>query len=899
MPLSAGARLGPYEIVAPIGAGGMGEVYRARDTRLDRIVAVKVLPAELAADPHFRERFEREARLISSLSHPHVCPLFDVGQENGVEYLVMEYLDGETLAARLEKGPVPLDLSLRIAIETAAALDAAHRTGVVHRDLKPGNVMLTKSGAKLLDFGLAKSDASRGVRMSGISAATFTPTALPTTPPARTITAQGTILGTFQYMAPEQLEGLEADTRTDIFAFGALLYEMLTGRRAFEGKSHVSLLAAIVDHDPPPVSSVTPVSPPLLDHLVKTCLTKNPDKRWQTMADVLIQLKLIADSGGELGSPAAAARTRRRSRMAWSMAAVLAVLCVASVALAVVTMFSGSSTERPKIHFEIPTPPAPSPNQIALSATGSHVVGVVASDKGSMLWVRALDHLDGQTVRGTESQAGGGFPFWSPDGRFIAYFADGKLKKVDLQGAPPLTLCEASNGHGGTWNRDDVIVFAPTTSGPLFRVQGAGGGVSQVTELDKSRQELAHRHPYFLPDGRHFLYLAVSGKAENSGIFVASLDSKDRKFLVATGLKATFAPPDRLLYVRDSTLMAQRFDPKRLEIGGDPYPIAEDIGSSFANSVAGFTASENGTLAYRTGPGGTNSFLKWFDRNGKETAAFEAPGSYRNAVLSPDLQHIAVAKRDPTTGDIWILDPARGTSMRFTVDPNDDDVPIWSPDGTRIAFASNRTGAYDIYVKSSSGVSQEEVLVKSEYPKSATDWSHDGRFLLYNETAPQTSNDIWVLPMTGERKPQLVVQSQFNELQGKFSPDGQWIAYVSNESGRAEIYVQGFPKAASRTQISTAGGARPHWRQDGKELLFTAPSSEMMAVDIGVVAGGGLKAGIPHKLPGINATAGNWDVTPDGQRFLINTRGQQAASAVTPITVIVNWDRRDGPAKRQ
>jgi Tol biopolymer transport system component/predicted Ser/Thr protein kinase len=897
MPLSAGARLGPYEIVSPLGAGGMGEVYRARDTRLERIVAVKVLPPELAADPQFRERFEREARLISSLSHPHVCPLFDVGQENGVEYLVMEYLDGETLAARLEKGPVPLDLSLRIAIETAAALDAAHRTGVIHRDLKPGNVMLTKSGAKLLDFGLAKSDASRGVRMSGIAAATFTPTALPTTPPARTITAQGTILGTFQYMAPEQLEGLEADTRTDIFAFGALLYEMLTGRRAFEGKSHVSLLAAIVDHDPPPVSSVTPVSPPLLDHLVKTCLVKNPDKRWQTMADVLIQLKLIADSGGELGSSVAAARTRRRLRIAWSMAAVLAVLCVASIALAVVTVFSGGVTDRPKINFAIPTPSAPSPLHLAVSPTGTHVVSVVNSDRGVMLWMRAFDHLDGQTVRGTESQAAGGFPFWSPDGRFIAFFADGKLKKVDLQGAPPQTLCDAPAGRGGTWNRDGVIVFAPAAAGPLFRVPATGGIAAPLTELDKSRQEIAHRHPYFLPDGRHFIYVAVSGKNELSGIVIASLDSKERKFLVSTDVKAAFAPPDRLLYMRDSTLMAHRLDTGRLELSGDPYPIAEEVGTNSANSAAGFAVSDNGTLIYRTG-GAANNLLRWYDRSGRESAAVDTPGPYRNPALSPDIQRVAMGKRESGTADLWILDLARGTSTRFTVDPGDEDLPLWSPDGSRVVFSSNRGGSYDLYLKNSSGVTQEELLLKSDPAKSPTDWSADGRFLLYTVTDPQTGFDLWVLPMTGERKPEAVIRTQFNESQAKFAPDARWIAYTSNESGRAEIYLQGFPQATSRAQISTSGGNRPHWRRDGKELFFTSLAGEMMAVDIGVAPDGSLKAGLPHRLFAVNAL-GAWSVTPDGQRFLVNITGQQASGAVTPVTVVVNWDRRDAPAKRQ
>jgi eukaryotic-like serine/threonine-protein kinase len=577
---------------------------------------------------------------------------------------------------------------------------------------------------------------------------------------------------------------------------------------------------------------------------------------------------------------------KRQVHFAWTAAAVLLIATAASLAA---WIFSGNvPASPPKISFEITPPAQTATNQFALSPTGSHLVAIVASDKGNILWLRGLAQLNANTISGTDE---GFFPFWSPDGRFIGFFADGKLKKVDLVGAPPQTLGDAPNGAGGTWNGDNVIVFAPG-QGPLFRVTASGGVAAPVTELDKSKQEILHRHPYFLPDGRHFLYTAISSKAENSGIYVGSLDSKERTFLLATNKKAEFSPPGYLLFMRESTLMAQQFDPRRLELSGDPFRLAEDVGANPANGATAFTISNNGELVYRVG-GGAESYLRWVDRNGKDVGASGARAVYQNPALSPDLQRIAVSEIDGISGDIWILDLLRGTHTRFTIDPATDNAPLWSPDGNRIAFQSNRSGINDLYQKNSSGVGQEEVVLKSDHGKTPNDWSADGRFLLYSDVDPKTGVDLWVLPMNGEKKPQPVVRSPFTDFQGRFSPDGKWIAYVSDESGRFEVYAQGYPEATTRIQISTAGGNQPRWRKDGKELFFLGQPFDATAVDISTSNEGALKAGIPHKLfsgPPVLLVArrNTWEVTPDGRRFLFNS-GQQQTTTVLPLTVVVNW----------
>ena len=874
MPLQSGKRLGPYEIQSPIGAGGMGEVYKARDTRLDRTVAIKVLPAELASDPQFRDRFEREARTISQLDHQHICALYDVGEEQGTSFLVMQYLEGETLADRMAKAAgsaLPVEEALSIAIQIADALDKAHRAGIVHRDVKPGNIMLTKAGAKLLDFGLARSGAPV-LASSGLSM-------LPTTP--ANLTAQGTILGTFQYMAPEQLEGQEADARTDIFAFGAVLYEMLTGKKAFQGKSHATLIASIVGSEPPPISVLQPIAPPVLDDIVRICLAKNPDARWQSAGDLLHALALTS----RYKATAATAVPKRGTmpkRIAWALAAVCAI---AATMVAGWLWLGRTTAEAAKVTFDIATESAPSPLHLALSPDGTRLVAIGFSQGGSAIWVRRLDQVAMQTLAGT---TGAAFPFWSPDGRFIAFFASGKLNKIDIFGGPAQPLCDSPLGHGGTWSRKGVIVFAPSASGPLSKVSAGGGIPEQITELDKSRGDLAHRHPKFLPDGNHFVFFVSSGKAENSGLYLGALDSKETRRLVASDAMGAFVPPDHLLFMRESTLMAQQFDAGRLELQGDPFPVAEGVGINPGNSVAGFAFSDTGMLAFRLGGSKSERVLRWVDRAGKPIGDVGAVGPHENVALEQSGERLAETRLDGLVGDIWVFDLSRGTPTRFTFDPAIDDNPIWSPDGSRIVFASGRDGVVrNLYVKSSGGAGQDELLLKTDGSKFPTDWSRDGKYILYTEL--KSSPDVWVLPLSGDKKPMPFLNTPFSENRARFSPDGRWIAYTSDESGVGQIYVQSFPPSGGKWQISATGGVEPHWRGDGRELFYFAAGA-VWSVDVSASGPNSFKAGTPKKLFDagvVPLTFGTrYDVTPDGQRLLLNLSSTLSNNATPPIRVI-------------
>ncbi|MDA2930745.1 protein kinase [Acidobacteria bacterium AH-259-O06] len=882
MSLASGTRLGPYEIITLLGAGGMGEVYRARDTRLDRTVAIKVLPSHLSDNPGLRQRFEREARTISRLNHPHICTLYDIGHHQGIDFLVMEYLEGKTLADRLAKGALPIDQALRYAVEIADALDKAHRQGVVHRDLKPGNIMLTETGAKLLDFGLAK------LRPPPAAAASLS--ALPTE--EASLTAEGTILGTFQYMAPEQLEGKEADARTDIFAFGALLYEMATGRKAFEGKSQASLIAAILERHPPPISTLQPLTPPALDHAVRRCLAKEPDERWQSANDLTGELKWIVEAGSQAGLPAPVlARRRSRQRLGWIAAGALCLPLIATLSLSVIHLREVPQEAHPMRFFVSP------PEQVTLarfpviSPDGKHLVFETRSaDSPNLLWVRSLDSLTARSLPGTE---GALYPFWSPDSRFIGFFSRGKLKKVPLSGGPPQTLCDAPAGRGGSWNRDGTIVFNPHWADPLQYVSAAGGEAKPLTELDESRGETAHRWPGFLPDGRHFFYLALSSQPENRGIYLASLDSKETKRLLSATLNAAYAEPGYLLFMRESTLMAQPFDKQGLELTGEAFPLAQNVDRTehTYTTAASFSVSENGVLTYRSGSSLSRNQLVWFDREGKRLGPVGEPADYSNHALSPDGKRVAVGLRDPETQtrDIWLFDLARATSSRLTFDPADDLNPVWSPDGTRIAFTSDRKGPRDIYQKMASGTGQDELVLESGEQKSLTDWSADGRFLLYNAPNPQTRGDVWMLPLSEEGKPTPFLQQSFDQREAQFSPDGRWVTYYSNESGTRQVYVQPFPATGGKWQISTQGGVEPRWRRDGKELFYIA-GSNLMAVEVNT-RGSSLEAGIPKVLfeasfAGLG-TRNSYVVSADGRRFLIITPVEQAASS--PITVVLNW----------
>ncbi len=882
MTLSAGQKLGPYELGEAIGAGGMGEVYRARDTRLDRTVAIKVLPAHLADSPDLRQRFEREARAISSLNHPHICSLYDVGHQDGVSYLVMEFLEGETLAQRLERGAMPLSDVLKYGVQIADALDKAHRQGVVHRDLKPGNIMLTpQGGAKLMDFGLAKS------AIAAASVSSLTAPAHATSP----ITTKGMIVGTFQYMSPEQVEGKEVDARSDLFAFGAVLYEMLTGRRAFQGKSQLSVASAILEKEPEPISVIQPLTPPALDRTIRKCLAKDPEDRWQTARDLQLELKWIAESGSQAGAPAVVlAGRKQRELLAWIAAAAFAVLAIAFT----VGFVMRAPQPPPVLRATILPPDKTSFVAAVVSPDGTRLAFTARGSDGALkLWVRSLDALSAQPLAGTE---GAYLPFWSPDGRSLGFFTqDRQLKKLEASGGPPITLCDIpAVARGGTWNLDGVILFATVGRYGIQRVSSAGGAATPATKLGEARKDANHRWPVFLPDGRHFLYnvrATVRNEAMGEDLYVGSLDGKVNKKLLPVSFSVQYSA-GHILFVRESTLMAQPFDSKRLELTGDAFPIAEQILTFAGFGLSAISASEDGVLAYRTGAGPIGSKLVWFDRQGKELGVLGDQAIYISPKISSNGQKVAVDISDPKVGppDVWVYDVVRKLRTRLTFDPQVDVAPEWSPDSTRVVFLSTRKGVNDLYMKDASGAGNDELLFESGENKTPTSWSADGKFILFTSIGSKTRADIWVLPMTGERKPYLFLQTDYAESEAVFSPDGRWVAYRSNESGRDEIYVKPFPGPAGRWQVSTGGGTFPKWRRDGKELFYMGDDDKIMAAEIRM-KGAALEVGAVRVLFQTRAArqgpGGVFDATGDGQRFLVNTLAvEQFAS---PITLVVNW----------
>ena len=886
MPLATKTRLGPYEILAPLGAGGMGEVYKARDMRLDRTVAIKICKGR------FSERFEREARAISSLNHQHICALYDIGREDSVEFLVMEYLEGETLEARLQKGALPIDEALRIGIQIAAALCAAHHKGVIHRDLKPGNVMLTRAGAKLLDFGLAKVAAP--VVLSGTNVSN------PTV--SQPLTVEGTIVGTFQYMSPEQLEGKETDARSDIFSFGAMFYEMITGRKSFEGSSHASLIASIMSVDPPPVSTMQPMASPALDRIVRRCLAKSPDDRWQSAGDLQSELEWIAETGSKAGiATPVAAKRRNRELLAWLVAGLAGVLLVW---LAMSARMRKEPAEAQEVRFEIPAPdklsfrfydlPAVSPDGERIAYTAA-----ATSTGPERLFVRSLNEATAKEIPTPGSNVIS--PFWSPDGRQIAFFSNKSLQKVDLSGGLPVTICtfDISAGFlGGTWNRDGVILI--THAQVLYRVDAANGAPKPLRPL--AEDETAQRWPQFLPDGNHFIYLSSSNRPDQQGIYAASLDSSERKLIVATDANAAYVEPGQLLFMRGDVLMAQPFDLRNLKLQGGPRRVAdhvERIETAIQFPGAIFSASPNGVLVWRHGSSSPESVLQWVDRSGKRLGVVGEPADYSNPALSPDDRRLAIGIRDPQTKtrDIWIFDQLRGTKTRLTFDPADDLDSIWSPDGTRIAFTSNRLGQRDIYQTPADGSGSAELLLGDKIgQKNVEDWSRDGKYLVYNYQTQTTLSHLYVLPLLGDRKPVPFLNTQYRVQQGQLSPNGRWIAYRSFESGRTEIYVQGFGLDSSQPrgkwQISTTGGELPRWRGDGKEVFYHYGTT-FYAVDV-KADGESFEVGMPKPLfDAASVTSGSLSgsapfvVTKDGQRFLILAPSEKRADE--PLEVVVNW----------
>jgi eukaryotic-like serine/threonine-protein kinase len=880
MPLSPGTKLGTYEILAPIGAGGMGEVYRARDTRLGREVAVKVLPRDLADTPEIRARFEREARLISSLNHPHICTVHDVGHEGDDFYLVMELIEGESLAERTQRGPLPTGDVLRFGIQIADALDRAHRAGIIHRDLKPGNIMLARNGAKLLDFGLARSGGPVAQTTSGINSPTM----------SRPLTAEGSIVGTFQYMAPEQLEGKEADERTDIWALGCVLYEMATGKRAFAGKSQASLISAIMGTEPPPIGQLAALTPPALERLVKACLAKDPDERIQTAHDVKLQLQWIAEGGSQAGVPApVAARRRSRERVAW----------IAAGALLVSTLVLAAAALKPKpaakpVIFELIAPsqvrgvdlPRISPDGRRLAFNAVDSTGVQS------IWVRPMNSLDAQRLPGTE---GATRPFWSPDSRFLAFFANGKLYKVEASGGPPIAIADAPRGADGSWGSKGVILFDGTASADSVQWVSASGGIpTGATNIDRKRGEAFTAWPQFLPDGRHFLYIAYGSGPQGRDLRVGSIDSKETKSLGQASSRAEYAS-GHLLQVKNGVLLAQKFDASARKFVGDPFPLAQNVESG-SEGAARFSTSSEGTLVFRTGGGGTNRRLLWLDRTGKEIGSVGDPALYRCPALSPDGTQVAAEVRAPGgSASIWTYDLERNVGSRFTFTGEDDAAePVWSPDGSSIAYGVTRAGFKNIDMKPFGGSGAEVHLVAGPMNHVACDWSSDGRWLFgFGRSGSTPTFDIFAVSMKDSVRAMPLLATPFHEYQPALSPDGALLAYGSTESSDGDVYVQAFPGPGGKWRISTQGGSEPKWRGDGKELYYLDNNRQVMAVTVEPGA-----AGKPPRfsLPKVLFTApvsrdtavrNRYAVTKDGQRFLVVAVG--SGTTVGPTTVVLDW----------
>ena len=843
MSLGAGTRLGPYEILGAIGAGGMGEVFKARDTRLDRHVAIKILPAHWAEDADMKERFAREAQAIAALNHPNICALHDIGEHDGVRFLVMELLEGETLAARIGRGPLNLDEALDVAVPIADALDQAHRRGVVHRDLKPGNVMLAPAGPKLLDFGLARTPTAPKRAAPGRSMATSAGP-VPTLP----LTTPGLLIGTLQYMAPEQLEGLEADARTDIFAFGVMLHEMITGRRAFEGKSQVLLIASIATAEPPPLSVAQPETPPALEHVVRTCLAKNPDDRWQTARDLLAELRWIADGGAAATAivPVAGRSGNRTTYTRYGLAA--AAVLVAALAVPAYSYFQGAP-EVAEVRYRVwstPSDDTPHPDGFfAISPDGRNLVyrgDEDATSDPNGLYVGRVGSTTYRRLPGTDEPTQ---PFWSPDGRYVAFLASNRLQTIEASGGPPQVVTAAPSFFGGAWNADGVILFGSANG--VYRVSAEGGTPELVTSLGE--QEAGHYWPHFLPDGRRFLYLAWSGDFGSRAIFAASLDSTERTRVMAAESNVGYTAAGHLVFHRAGAVYAQAFDPNGLVLAGEPARVADGISFNSAHGRGAFEVSRDGVLVYSqsgdasTLSAGPESWLwqpTWVERTGREIARVGPFQPYRGVEVSPDGTRIALHRHDETGGDVWIIEPT-GTDTRLTFTPeHDNSMPIWSPDGAHIVFGSRRDGKWGLYRRPSDGRGTDELLYESDGLVTPMSWSPDGQRIVFGAVEPESAGDLWVLSLEAaggavSGEPELFVSTPANETHGQISPDGRWMAYASNETdaNQYEVYVRPFPSGAGRWQVSRTGGDWPRWSRDSSELFFLPNAPEGAALIFG------------------------------------------------------------------
>jgi len=879
-----------YRIAGLLGKGGMGEVYRAKDTRLNREVAIKALPRSLANDAERLRRFEQEARATSALNHPHILTVFDINSHEGSPYIVAELLEGEELRAQLNEGALPHRQALDYAQQIASGLAAAHEKGITHRDLKPENLFVTADGrVKILDFGLAKLKPAK-LAAGAVSEAST----------RKAITGPGMMMGTVGYMSPEQVQGQEADHRSDIFAFGLILYEMLTGRQAFLRETMAETMTAILKEEPEEVTAINHKASPQLEQIVRRCLQKKPERRFQSTSDLGFALEtLTTPSGSRLETAAALpamARPIGETRLVgnarlWMAIAGFLFLALLAALPFVIAYLRRAPASAEVTRFSLSPPEGWSFGNNVISPDGRRVAFIGLAQGKRLLWVRSLETLTAQSLPGTE---GVQTPFWSPDSRSLGFFSEGKLKKIDLSGGLPQSLYDTVATDGGTWSREGVIIFG--SDGGLFRIPANGGEASVLTTTDQARHEASHQWPCFLPDGQHFVFCVDSPQAENRGIFLGSLNEGRLQRLTldfSTVAYAASTAGGYLLFVRGGALMAQPFDADKLSLTGEPVRVAEQVRYNLTNGYGFFSVSENGVLAYELEVSTPNSQLVWVDRTGKPLGIAASPGIYNRFRLAPDERRMVLDLTDSQTGrtDLYIRDLQQGKASRFTFDPANNTFPIWSPDGSRIVWHSNRGTGFSFYQKSASGMGQDELLLPSEALIYPCDWSTDGRFIVYTLFDHKTGWDVWALPLEGERNPFPLLQSPSFEGGPRLSPDGHWLAYYTNETGRYEVYVTTFPSPGAKWQISTAGGAQPQWRRDGRELYYVSADGKLMAVT--VKGGASFEAGVPQALCEMrmpytalnNATF--YNAAGDGQRFLINT--PLGGTTAAPLTVVVNW----------
>ncbi|MGE0129636.1 MAG: protein kinase [Blastocatellales bacterium] len=898
--LLAGERISRYRVVSRIGAGGMGEVYLAEDATLSRKVAIKLLPASFAANADLVRRFEQEARAVGMLSHPNILTIFDTGVHQGTPYIVTELLEGENLRALLNDGPLPLRRAMDYARQIIEGLAAAHEKGITHRDLKPENLFVTADGrVKILDFGLAKLRPPKLVGLMNAKADSKTPTQAPQTAP-------GAVMGTVGYMSPEQVRGQEADHRSDIFAFGIILYEMLTGQRAFQGETFAEVMTAIVKEEPPEITTGNHQIPANLYRVARRCLEKRPERRFQTASDLGFAIEAVsvfsesqqtlalkALPEGEAEKPVAA--VFKRERLVWlAVSLLLAAAALISTAL----YLRKPSPESRGARLSIPLPKgtvtasAVAPD-LALSPDGRRLAFSALAGRSRQLWLRPLDSFSAQPLAGTDNADS---PFWSPDGRYIAFFADNKLKKFDTRSGVIETICPAGAGRGGDWNRNGVILFCAGDGAALSRVYvagAAGGKPEAVTELDAARGETNHDYPSFLPDGRHYL-VHIFGR-DNHGIYVGSLDSKERKLVIplspdtANSTRAVWSAPGYILYALNrTTLLAQAFDPDRLELIGEPSRIAENVIVSLTGN-ARFTASTDGAssvLAFIQSREMDIAQLTWLDRSGKRLGVAGLAEPWTSFELSPDDRLVALIRGEPSRlNSLWLLDLARGATTRFVTDTDSANFfPVWAPNGEHLAFASARNSALNLFLKRTAGNATEERLLETRFQTYPLSWSPDGKFLVFAMGDPQTRTDIWLLPLSGERKPQPLIRTKSDERGARVSPDGRWLAYVSDETGSNEVYVTQFPQPARSWRISGGGGGNPCWRGDGRELFFLS-GNKLMAASVVNVAAAEFHVAAPRSIFEIEGA--NYAPSRDGQRFLTSVVTERAPTP--PINVTLNW----------